>query len=77
MTHNAQLCIQVVGNEIIVTLPPSAYSVTYFKPQGSSHLLAKDIAKEDDPRMPLSVSAFLVEAWKAANEKARELGWIV
>jgi hypothetical protein len=66
----------VYGTSIIVTLPPSAYSVTYYKPKGSPQLLAKDIPMEDDPRVPVPVSVFLAEAWKAANEQARVLGWI-
>ena len=40
-------------------------------------VLAKDIVNEDDPRLPLTAAQFLAKAWKLANEKARELGWIV
>jgi hypothetical protein len=40
-------------------------------------LLAKEIVNEDDPRLPLTAGQFLAKAWKLANEKARELGWIV
>ena len=70
------LHIDVVGDEIIVTLPLTSYTVTYYKPTNSPQLLAKRIADKDDPRVPVTLSEFLVRAWKAANDKARELGWI-
>ena len=69
--------IAVMDDEIIVSLPGTSYSVTYFKRANSPQLLAKRIADHDDSRVPLTVSEFLVRAWKAANDKARELGWIV
>jgi hypothetical protein len=72
-----KLEVQVQGEEIIITLLGTTYSVTYFKRKGSSGLLAKDIANENDPFVPMTVSQFLVKAWKLANDKARELGWIV
>jgi hypothetical protein len=73
----AELRVSVVGDEIIVTWPGSFYSVTYYKPKGSGQLLAKRIPDHDDLRFPLTAADFLVEAWKLANAKARELGWIV
>jgi hypothetical protein len=58
----------VVHHEIVVTFPDSKYS-----PQ----LLAKRMPMEDDPRVPMTLSEFLGRAWWAANDKARELEWIV
>ena len=72
-----ELSVRVKGKELIVTLPGTNYAVTYFKPDGSFGLLAKDIVNEDDPRLPLTAAQFLAKAWKLSNEKARELGWIV
>jgi hypothetical protein len=72
-----ELRAQVVDDEIIVTLPGFRYSVTYYKPHKSPQLMAKNIASEDDPRAPMMVSEFLATAWRLANERARELGWIV
>jgi hypothetical protein len=76
MTANRKLCVQVIDDEIAVTLPSSRYSVTYFKLENSSGLIAKRIADKDDPHAAMSVSEFLAKAWKLANDKARELGWI-
>jgi hypothetical protein len=61
---------------VIVTLPGWYYSVTYFKPERAPQLLAKNIPERDDPRAPMTLSEFLAEAWKLANDKAR-VGWIV
>jgi hypothetical protein len=52
-------------------------SVTYYKSEKSPQLLAKSISDKNDPRVPMRLSAFLVKAWKLANDKAKELGWIV
>jgi hypothetical protein len=40
MSSAPQLWVQVVDDEIIVTLPGSRYSVTYYKPDSSPQLLA-------------------------------------
>jgi hypothetical protein len=71
------LHIEVCDDEIIVILPGTSYTVTYYKPPKSPQLLAKRIANHDDPTSPMSLSEFLAHAWRAANDKARELRWIV
>ena len=73
----ADLRVQVIDDEIIVTWPGSFYSVTYYKPPNSPQLLAKRIADHDDLRFPMTAAEFLAQAWRLANDKARELGWIV
>ena len=73
-----ELKVRLVDDEIVVTLPGTSYFVTYYKMIGSPGLLAKRIADTDDPRIPrMRVSEFLAKAWKLANDKARELGWLV
>jgi hypothetical protein len=72
-----KLEVRIIDDEIVVTLPGTNYSVTYYKMIGSPGLMAKRITDKDDPRSPqMSVSDFLAKAWKLANDKARELGWI-
>jgi hypothetical protein len=71
------LHIDVVDDEIIITLPFTHYTVTYYKSANSPGLLAKNFPKKDDSCVPLTQAEFLVRAWRAANDKARELGWIV
>jgi hypothetical protein len=55
----------------------TSYSVTYFKRASPPQLLARNISHTHDRRTPVELSDFLARAWQAANEKARELGWIV
>ena len=75
MRANSELSVQVVDDEITVTLPGSHYSVTYYKPAKSPQLLAKFISDRDDPRVAMRLSEFVALAWKLSNDKARELGW--
>ena len=70
------LRIEVVDDDIIVSLPGTTYSVTYFKRQNSPQLLAKRISDKDDLRTPVRLSDFLNRAWREANDAARDLGWI-
>ena len=67
---------QMRDDEIVVTLPGTTYTVTYYKLDGFPQLLARLISDKDDKRLALTRSEFLRQAWKAANNKARELGWI-
>jgi hypothetical protein len=66
-----------LGDEIMVILPATSYGVTDYKPAKSPQLLAKDSPSKNDSRAPITCAEFLARAWQAANEKARELGWIV
>jgi hypothetical protein len=40
-------------------------------------LLAKAIPDTDDLRIAMTVSEFLAKAWRLANDKAKEVGWII
>ena len=71
------LVLEVQDGTITIWLPGSSYSVTYYKPKTSPQLLATRIASNDDPRAAITLSEFLAQAWRLANHKARELGWIV
>jgi hypothetical protein len=72
-----ELRIEVMGDEIMVILPATSYGITYYKPANSPQLLAKDFRSKSDSRAPITYAEFLARAWQAANDKARELGWIV
>jgi hypothetical protein len=43
------LRIEVVDDEIVVSLPKSQLSVTYYKPDNSPRLLAKRMTEKYDP----------------------------
>ena len=70
------LHIELLHNEITVTMPGTSYTVTYYKPKNSRILLAKRPSSKDDQRTTFTLSEFLGSGRWAANDKARELGWI-
>ena len=74
---NPKLHMQVVDDEIIITLPGSSYTVTFYKPPDLPQLLAKGFPNSDDRGAPVTHAEFLASSWRLANDKARELGWIV
>ena len=72
----ADIQLDVRGGDIIVDLPGTDYTVTYHKPAVSPQLLAVYTPAKDDARTQLTQAEFLARAWRLANDKARELGWI-
>jgi hypothetical protein len=67
--------LNVNADEIVVTVPSTNYTVTYYKPDNSPQLLARNFPNKDDSSAPMTQAVFLVQAGRLANEKARELGW--
>jgi hypothetical protein len=70
------LYVKVDGAEVTVNLPGTKYAATYCKEPNSRQLHGKNFPEEVDRRSPISQAAFVGKAWKVANDKARELGWI-
>jgi hypothetical protein len=68
MNSESDLRVDVVDDEIIVTLPGSQAAK-------SPKLLAKCQSDRDDPHVAMKLSEFLARARNLANDKARELGW--
>jgi hypothetical protein len=62
--------VVVQGGDLVVTLPKARFKAVYYKPARQPQLILRERTKTDDHEL-------LAEAWKAANEKVRELGWIV
>ena len=68
--------LNVNADEIVVTVPFTNYTVTYYKPDNSPQLLARKFPSKDDGSAPMTQAEFLAQAWRLANKKARELGWV-
>ena len=68
--------LNVSADEIVVTVPSTIYTVTYYKPDNSPQLLARNFPSNDDGSAPMTQGEFLAQAWRLANEKARELAWV-
>ena len=66
------LHVEVQGDYVIRT----KFMVTYYKAGDPPQLMAKS-DWTDDPDAPITLGAFRARAWLAANDKVRELGWIV
>jgi hypothetical protein len=75
-TARAVALVEVRDNEIVVTLPGTSYAFTYFKPAMSPQLLARIFPIKNDSRASITQAEFLALAWKLANDRAHELGWI-
>ena len=69
-----ELDIEVRDDEMIVTLPGTNYVATYYRATARELLAKSSSGQESDGAMTQAGSG---RAWKAANDKARELGWIV
>jgi hypothetical protein len=66
--------LNVSADEIVVTVASANYNVTYYKPDNSPQLPARKFPNKDDRSAPMTQAEFLLQAWRLANEKARELG---
>ena len=75
ITHPV-LRVAVQGNEIVITASNSDYEMIYFLPADSLELLARRFPRKEDMSVSMTLADFLTAAWKLANGKARELGWI-
>ena len=75
-TTSPVLRVAVQGREIVVTASDSDYVMTYHKPANSPQLLARSFPRKEDRRVSMTLADFLTSAYKLANDKARELGWI-
>jgi len=69
----ARLELEVRGDTIVVMMPGTRFSVTYRMLEDPQ--LWSDLVLDDRDAL-ITRAAFLARAWKAANDKARELGWI-
>jgi hypothetical protein len=73
----ADLKVEVRDQDIIVTMPETSFRVVYRKPYQGSHLVARLDYFQYEQKGPIRRAQFLARARKLANDKARELGWIV
>ena len=71
------LHIEVRDRDIVVTMPGTNLRVVYRKPHRGSQLVTRLDYFQDQQKGPITRAEFLTRALKAANDKARELGWIV
>ena len=73
--ETGDLHLVVASDDIVVTMPGTDFLVVYTKPENTPWLMVTKL--KDDRTASLKLAEFLARAWVAANDKARELGWIV
>ena len=69
-----RLGVQVIGDrDIVVSSPDAGFSITYRRDGLAPMLVAIDGIGRSSP--PSKVK-FWAQAWKAAHQKARAIGWL-
>lgn len=73
----SKIAVEVLDDEILVTMPGTNFSIVYERTKDNrliaSHFSGRKVQHEGNR---VSFPRFLSLAWTAANEKAREIGWI-
>jgi hypothetical protein len=69
-----ELRIHVRGRDIAVAMRGTCFRAIYRK--GDAPWLTPRDQGPDDPGAWITLAEFRARAWAAANEKARDLGWI-
>jgi hypothetical protein len=67
--YELELQVKVKAGEIIVTVPSSGFMAVYYKRAGHPFLTLRQRTETDDYEL-------LAQVFRAAANKARELGWI-
>ena len=75
MAESIRLQVEVDSDAVIVTMPGTTFLVAYRIPTHAHGLIAFDV--QGSREASVTMAEFLACAWKLANDKARELGWIV
>ncbi len=81
LLRRPKVAVEVAGDVLVVTMPGTTFSITYEKTD-ENRLVARSFQarkqhKRNETRQITTFPKFLSLAWTAANEKARELGWII
>ena len=70
------LYVEARTQDIVITMPGTTFRVVYRKPYRGSQLVQRLDYFQNEQKGPITREAFLALALKAANDKAREMGWI-
>ena len=72
-----ELAVEVLGEDIVVSLPGTSCRVVYTKGRDDTLVASTFSAfKVPDINRRITFANFLALAWTAANEKAKDMGWI-
>jgi hypothetical protein len=74
MGESVRLVVEMIGDQIVVTMPGTRFLAAYRKRERAAALAASFL--QDDRHAPLPRAEFVARSWRLALAKARELGWI-
>ena len=74
MAESAELIVEMIDDQIVVTMSGTLFLAAYRKRQGVAALAAHFL--QDDRQAPIPRAEFVARSWRLALAKARELGWI-
>jgi hypothetical protein len=69
--------VKVAGDVLVVTMPGTDFRITYEKTDENRLVASNFHARQHlEKRCRVSFPRFLGLAWTAANDKAKEIGWL-
>ncbi len=74
MAESGGLVVELIDDQIVVTMPGTFLLAAYRKSESAASLVARFI--HDDRHAALPRSEFVARSWRLALAKARQLGWI-
>ena len=74
MAESAGLIVEMIDDQIVVTMSGTLFLAAYRKRPGVAALAAHFL--QDDRHAPIPRAEFVARSWRLALAKARELGWI-
>jgi hypothetical protein len=77
MKDYRDLQVEMRNGDLLVTMPGTSLRVVFRKPHHGSQLVARLDYFLNQQMGPITQVEFRALALKRANDKARELGWIV
>ncbi len=74
MADSAGLVVEMIDDQIVVTMPGTLLLAAYRKREDTAALVARFI--QDDRHAAMPRSEFVARSWRLALAKARQLAWI-
>jgi hypothetical protein len=77
LVRRQKVDVKVAGDVLVVTMPGTDFRITYEKTDQNRLVASNFHARQHlDERRRVSFPKFLGLAWTAANDKAKEIGWL-
>jgi hypothetical protein len=74
MAESASLIVEMIDDQIVVTMPGTMFLAAYRKRDDMAALAARFI--QDDRHAAIPRAEFVARAWRLALARAKQLGWI-